>query len=79
MHRLTTVLKNYVTESIDFWTKFSVKSSIDRSHKPKNLFLPNNAKLISFGVKSLFTSIPIVEIKDILQEQLYSVNLNDSI
>ena len=62
---LNDLLKNMVI------SKFSIKNSFELTKNLQNLNIQNTDKLISFDVKNLFPSIPIPELKIILN-QIYA-------
>lgn len=46
-----------------FTSKFSVKNSIELTNSLQNIKIQNSYKLISFDVKNLFPSIPLLDLK----------------
>jgi hypothetical protein len=60
----------------NFKPLFTIKNTLELIEKIKNTSVPNNAKLISFDVVSLFTSVPIDELKLAFDDHLDSLVLN---
>ena len=52
-----------LSKFINFQTPYTINNSLDLVKKIKEKMLPENAKLVSFDVRSLFTSIHIYELK----------------
>lgn len=56
---------NYILkDKIEFKPQFALKNSLDLIDRIKDLQLPNNAKLISLDVESLFSNVPYKECLD---------------
>lgn len=68
--KANTIFKNVT----NFKSKFCIKNSLNLVNKIINVKVPLNSKLVSFDVKSLFTSIPILDCKNIIHEMLLDAN-----
>uniref|UniRef100_A0A8D8YVM4 Reverse transcriptase domain-containing protein n=2 Tax=Cacopsylla melanoneura TaxID=428564 RepID=A0A8D8YVM4_9HEMI len=66
--RLTEILPGF----LNFKPKHTIKNSLEFIERTKKLTIPPNAKLISFDVKSLFPSVPVNEVKDIIRSRISS-------
>ena len=66
-YKLAKEINKILPEIIDFKSKYAIKNSFQFIDRTKNLNVPTNATLVSFDVKSLFTSIPIKELTIILK------------
>lgn len=75
-YKLCKFTNKLLVSSVDCYSKFSVKNSLEFIEKTKTLQLPNNPTFVSFDVSSLFTSIPINELKIILNEKVSNSNLS---
>ena len=60
---LTKILKVYIGHTSSF-----VKDSKDLTDKPKSIKLQDNEELVSFDVSALFTSIPVNQALDIINQ-----------
>ena len=63
---------------INCTSPYSVKNSLELIEKLKNKDVPDNYKLVSFDVKSLFTSIPTGDVKTIVTSLINNSELIDS-
>ena len=59
-----------------FTSKFSIKNSLELTQALQHLNIQNSYKLVSFDVKNLFLSIPLSDLKIIL-EKLINSNIID--
>lgn len=71
-------LSKLLPDLINFEAKYAIKNTKDLVDRIKNLRLPNNAKLVSFDVCSLFTSVPIVKLKKLLFDKI-KIELSDNL
>lgn len=62
---------NQYTETLDFYSNFPVLIK-----KVQRINLSDKAKLLSFDVKNLFSSIPIAHLKSVLQKLLVHIKIN---
>ena len=69
-YKLCQYLSDYLPKIINCSSKYAVKNTYEFIDKTKNLKIPTNATMVSFDVKSLFTSIPITELKNIILNKL---------
>lgn len=67
-YRLCRAFNFLFVENTNFISKFSIKNSLDLIDKVINVNVPCKCKLVSFDVISLFTSIPILKLKQIVYE-----------
>lgn len=63
-------LINFFLKLSNALPKYAVNNTFEFVEQTKNLTIPNNATLVSFDVKGLFTSIPTTELKDIIHKDL---------
>lgn len=73
---LCTELIKPILEHTKFSATFALKNSQDLINKIKNLEIPHNSKLLSFDVKSLFTSIPPKEVLNLISCKLDENHIN---
>lgn len=76
-YKLCSKLSSVLPEITNFKSEHSIKNSIDLITKIEPLHLPPSAKLVSFDVKSLFTSVPVKELKQILKDLVSNSSLNN--
>ena len=57
-----------------FTSKFSIKNSLELTQALQHLNIQNSYKLVSFDVKNLFPSIPLSDLKIILEKLINSNN-----
>lgn len=76
---LINIIKTYT----GFVAKYSIKNSFELVSKIKDVYLPNNAKFISFDVSNLFPSIPpkdtLLIVKDLLIKKNVNIIIQDHI
>lgn len=61
-----------LSQILNFQLKYipSIKNSVDFVKKINNVFIPANVHVASFDICSLFTSIPVIELKTVLASPL---------
>ena len=74
-YNLCKYLNKLLPDKIDCNSKYAIKNSVQFVEKTKKLEIPRNAKLISFDVKSLFTSIPIKDLQDVISQKIKTTQL----
>jgi hypothetical protein len=60
-HKLSYKINSLFRNFTSFKPKYSVKNSIDLIEKLSKVKVPDNARLVSFDVTNLFTSVPVQE------------------
>ena len=53
------------------YSEYTIRSTIDLMNKVKNERIPQGFSIVSFDVKSLFTSVPLEKTIDIALERIY--------
>lgn len=72
-------LCSLLPQLLDITYKYTIKNSLDLIDKIKDINIPHGAKLVSFDVVSLFTSIPIDKLKKYFMEKLIQKISNTSL
>lgn len=65
-------MNNTLPHYLKFNSRHSIKNSLELIKCLKNIELPNNSNLVSFDVVSLFSSIPTLELINIIYTNLHS-------
>jgi hypothetical protein len=60
-HKLAFKLNTIYRQLSNFIPKYAIKNSVDLTERLQLITVPSNSKLVSFDVRSLFTSIPTQE------------------
>jgi hypothetical protein len=77
-YKLCKYMNNILPDKINFKSDKAIKNTIELITKLNKMQISPTDKLISFDVKSLFTSIPINELNDILKDHINNSNIESS-
>jgi hypothetical protein len=69
------LINDVLPNIINFRSTYSIKNTLHLIEDLDNFELPSNATLVSFDVKSLFTSVPVQELKTILRNRILSCSI----
>ena len=75
-YRLCKLINQILKDVLDFKPKYGIKNSFELTKKLTTLKIPANCKLLSLDINSLFTSIPIDELLNILDNLLDNSKLS---
>lgn len=70
IYRICNLINTTLPKMMKCKSDYSINNSSEFINKTKNLLLNKNNVMVSFDVKSLFTSIPILELKNIINNNL---------
>jgi Reverse transcriptase (RNA-dependent DNA polymerase) len=70
-YKICKLLNSLLPKKLNFQPRYTVKNSSDLVSKISGIPVPPNAVLVSFDIVNLFPSVPILELKSILNKLLH--------